>query len=64
MDLSVAFVLLLEAISIESGFRQTTIFPWQLYVPLKLRVLASGYHIPMRMLEESKEIIIPHIETT
>ena len=57
MDLGVTPVLILDALNIKPGFGQTAIFPWSPYVPLSVKALASGCCLPVRRLEESKQII-------
>ena len=64
LDLHVVLAMISDALNIKLGFGQTAIFPWQAYVPLRLRSLASGCHLPVRGLEnENKEANHPHTAT-
>ena len=60
LDLSEVLVLISDIINIIPA--QTAKFPWQPYVSLKLKALASGCCLTMRrLLEGSKKANHPHI---
>ena len=64
LDLGAALVLTSDALNTEPGFGQTAVFLWQTCVPLRRKVLASGWCLPVRRLEkENKEANHPHIAT-
>ena len=64
LDPGIALFLVSDALNIKPGFGKTAIFPWQPYVTLRLKALASGCCFPVRRLEkEGKEANHPHIAT-
>ena len=56
LDLSVALILISDAVNINPGFGQTPVLLWRPYVPLRLKALASKCCLPVRGLEKDLKI--------